>query len=169
MAIYYADGSNSSQGRQVQVITNTSGTYSMITSSTFDTLTNHYVDLTPKSNGNRIIGTFTAYLNNRDNDPDSRIKFMIQEQVSGGANTNVYFPNLNEGKDAHQWISKATNSGSTDTDMWQPITLHFVRTLPSSGAAGVNHRYQMLGGVQSSNADSIKTLGFSGTVMEVTV
>ena len=169
MAIYYADGSNSSSGRQIQVITATSGTYTQITSDTYTNFANHYIDITPKSNGNRLIGTFGAYLNNRDNDPDSRVKFMVQEQVSGLTNTNVYFPNLNEGKDNHQWISKASNNGSTDTDMWNLITLHWIRTLPSSGRAGVSHRFQLMGGNQGSNADSIKSLGFSGTIMEVTV
>ena len=75
MAIHYADGSNSSSGRQVQVVTATSSTYTENTSSTYADLTNHYVDITPKSNGNRLIGNFCAYLNNRDNDPDSRVKF----------------------------------------------------------------------------------------------
>ena len=168
MAIYYADGSNSSSGRQIQVITATSGTYTQITSDTYTNFANHYIDITPKSNGNRLIGTFGAYLNNRDNDPDTRIKFMVQEQVSG-TNTNVYYPNLSEGVDSHQWISKANGSGSTDTDMWNLITLHWIRTLPSSGRAGVSHRFQLMGGNQGSNADSIKSLGFSGTIMEVTV
>ena len=168
MAIYYSDGSNSTAGRQVQVVTATSSTYTANTSDTYADLTNHYVDITPKSDGNRLIGTFCAYLNNRDNDPDSRVKFKIVEIV-GGVYTNIYFPNLNEGENAHQWISKATNNGSTDTDMWSLNTLHWVRTLPSSGRAGVSHRFQLQGARQSSNADSIKTLGFSGTIMEVTV
>lgn len=167
MAIYYADGSNSSTGRQVQVITATSSTYSQNTGSTYADFTNHYVDITPKSDGNRLIGTFGAYLNNRDNDPDTRVKFKIVEIVNG-VYTNIYFPNLNEGVDAHQWISKANGNGSTDTDMWNLHTIHWIRTLPSS-RAGVSHRFQLQGACQGSNANSIKTLGFSGTIQEVTV
>ena len=53
--------------------------------------------------------------------------------------------------------------------MWNLHTLHWVRSLPSSGVAGVSHRYQLQGANQSSNADSFKSLGFSGTIMEVTV
>tara|TARA_Y100000114_G_scaffold122585_1_gene117924 strand:+ start:1034 stop:1552 length:519 start_codon:yes stop_codon:yes gene_type:complete len=172
MAIYYADGSNSDSGRQIQVITATSSTYTMINSTSYANFANHYVDITPKSNGNRLIGTFGCYLNNRDNDTDSRVKFKIQEQVTVGGYTyyiDIYFPNLNEGVDSHQWISKANGSGTTDMDMWQLITLHWVRTIPSSGRAGVSHRYQLQGGLNSTNADTIKSLGFSGTVMEVTV
>ena len=168
MAIYYSDGSNSTAGRQVQVITNTSSTYTVNTSNTYADLQNHYVDITPKSNGNRLIGTFGAYLNTRDNDTDSRVKFKIVEIVSG-VYTNIYFPNLNEGENAHQWISKMNGSGTSDNDMWNLHTLHWIRTLPSSGRAGVSHRFQLQGAVQSSNADSIKTLGFSGTITEVTV
>ena len=168
MAIYYSDGSNSTAGRQVQVITNTSSTYTVNTSNTYADLQNHYVDITPKSNGNRLIGTFAAYLNNRDNDTDGRVKFKIVEVV-GGVSTDIYFPNLNEGADSHQWISKVNGSGTSDNDMWNLHTLHWIRTLPSSGAAGVSHRYKMMAGIHSSNADSIKTLGFSGTITEVTV
>ena len=79
-------------------------------------------------------------MNNRDNDADTRVKFKIQEQVTVGGYTyyiDIYFPNLNEGSNSHQWISKATNNGSIDTDMWQPITLHWVRTIPS-GRAGTS-------------------------------
>ncbi len=166
MAIYYSDGSNSTAGRQVQVITNTSSTYTVNTSSTYADLTNHHVDITPKSNGNRIIGTFSAYLNNRDGDTDSRVKFKIVEVV-GGVSTDIYFPNLNEGVDSHQWISIINGSNTTDNDMWNLHTLHWVRTLPSSGRAGVSHRYKMQAGVNL--ADSVKTLGFSGTLTEVTV
>tara|TARA_A100001391_G_scaffold186093_1_gene155059 strand:- start:390 stop:908 length:519 start_codon:yes stop_codon:yes gene_type:complete len=172
MAIYYPDGSNSSSGRHVQVSTASSSTYTMITSTSYANFSNHYVDITPKSNGNRLVGTFTAYLNNRDNDPDSRVKFKVQEQVTVGGYTyyiDIYFPNLNEGADSHQWITKAAGNGSTDTDFWQPITLQWVRTIPSSGRAGVSHRYQLQGGINSTNADSIKSLGFSGSIMEVTV
>ncbi len=166
MAIYYSDGSNSTAGRQVQVVTATSGTYTINTSNTYADLTNNHVDITPKSNGNMIIGTFCTYLNNRDNDTDSRIMFKIVEVV-GGVSTDVYFPNQNEGVNSHQWISIVNGSGTTDNDMWNLHTLHWARTLPSSGRAGVSHRYKIQGAVNL--ADSIKTLGFTGTVREVTV
>ena len=168
MAIYYGDGSNSTAGRTVQVVNSTSSTYTIVTSSTFADLTNNYVDITPKSNSNILIAWFGGYLNNRDADQDSRVKFKVVKIVSG-VYTNVFYPNLNEGVDSHQWISKANGSGTTDMDMWSYICMNWMHTLPSSGAAGVSHRFQLQGGITGTSADSIKTLGFYGTIMEVTV
>ena len=168
MAIYYNDGSNSDAGRVVQVVNTTSSTYTQNTSSTYADFTNHYIDITPKSNGNRLVGWFGGYLNNRDDDTDTRVKFKIVKVV-GGVYTNIFYPNLNEGVDSHQWISKANGSGATDTDMWNYHCLNWMTTLPSSGAEGVSHRFQLQGAIQDSKANGIKTLGFYATIMEVTV
>jgi len=167
MAIYYGDGSNSAAGRTVQVVNTTSSTYTMVSSSNYADLTNHYLDITPKSNSNTLVGWFGAYLNNRQNDPDTRVKFKIVKVISG-VYTNVFYGNLNEGVDSHQWISKRTNDGSTDTDMWNYFCMNWMHTLPSSGAEGVSHRFQLQAGTNGT-ADSVKTLGFYATIMEITV
>ena len=62
MAIYYADGSNSNQGRQVQLVSGTSSAYTLITSTTYSDVTGHYLDITPKENANTLMGTYTMYL-----------------------------------------------------------------------------------------------------------
>ena len=167
MAIYYGDGSNSTAGRTVQAVHTTSSTYTLVTSSGYADLTNNYLDITPKSNSNILVGWFGGYLNNRQNDPDSRIKFKVVKVISG-VYTNVFYPNLNEGEAAHQWISKRTNDGSTDTDMWSYFCMNWMHTLPSSGAEGVSHRFQLQAGT-ANTADSVKTLGFYATIMELTV
>lgn len=167
MAIHYADGSNSASGRVVQVIHSTSDSYNSITSTSYTDFTNYYIDITPKENGNKIVISMTIYMNNRDNDPDSRVAMRVLEGYSSSSST-VYFPNANEGENAHQWINKATSNGSTDTDMWQPITLHFTVALPSSGRAGVSHRYKLQGNTNP-GSDYIRGLGFSCTAMEITV
>lgn len=73
MAIHYADGSNSASGRVVQVIHRTSDSYNSITSTSYTDFTNYYIDITPKENGNKIVLSMTIYMNNRDNDPDTRV------------------------------------------------------------------------------------------------
>lgn len=166
MAIYYGDGSNSNTGRIVQVVNATSSTYTMVTSSGYADLTNNYLDITPKDNSNTLVGWFGGYLNNRDNDADSRIKFKVVKVISGNY-TNIFYPNLNEGANAHQWISKRTNDGSTDTDMWSYYCMNWMHTLPSSGAT-VSTRFQLQAGT-AGTSDSVKTLGFYATIMEVAV
>ncbi len=167
MPIHYADGSNSDSGRVVQVIHRTDDSYHSITSTSYLDFANYYINITPKGNGNKLVCSMTIYMNNRDNDPDSRVAMRVLEEYSSSSST-VYYPNLNEGASSHNWISKATNNGSTDTDMWQPITLHFSRALPTSGRAGVSHKFQLQGNT-SPGSDYIRGLGFSATIMEITV
>lgn len=171
MAIYYSDGSDSSSGRVIQIVTATSSTYTDVTSGSFTDFTNQHVDITPKGNGNRIIGNYTLYMNNRDADTDSRIAFRVVEGFSG-TDTTIYYPNLSEGESSHAWICKVNGSGSTDTDFWQPYSFTFIRTLPSSGRAGNSHRFRCQASTSisgSNKADHCKTLGFYGTLMEVSV
>ena len=92
MAIYYSDGSNSTAGRQVQLVTGTTGTYTLVTATSYQDVANHYLDITPKENGNTLIGSYTMYINNRDNAVDTRISVQIVE-VFSGTSQSIYYPN----------------------------------------------------------------------------
>jgi len=163
MAIYYGDGSSSAVGRQVQLVTNTTSTYTQITATSYQDLANHYIDITPKENGNTLVGSYTMYLNNRDNSVDTRISYQIVE-VFSGTSTSIYYPNLNEGVNSHQWIHIAHNSSTNDFDHWIPITLCWAYTLPSSGRAGNSHRYKVMA---KNNGGDVKTLGASMIIQEI--
>ena len=163
MAIYYADGSNSTQGIQVQLVSGTSAAYTLITSTTYSDVTGHYLDITPKENSNTLIGNYTMYLNNRDNGVDTRISIKIVE-VFSGTSTDIYYPNLHEGVNSHQWIHIAAGSGTTDFDNWIPITLHWGYTLPSSGRAGNSHRFKVMA---RNNGGDFKSLGASMSIQEI--
>ena len=52
--------------------------------------------------------------------------------------------------------------------MWNYFCMNWMHTLPSSGAEGVSHRFQLQAGTNGT-ADSVKTLGFYATIMEITV
>ena len=163
MAIYYSDGSNSTAGRQVQLVKGTTGTYTQITATSYQDVANHYLDITPKENGNILIGSYTMYINNRDNAVDTRISVQIVE-VFSGTTQSIYYPNLNEGVDSHQWIHIAAGSGTTDFDNWIPITLCWSYTLPGSGRAGNSHRYKVMA---KNNGGNFKTLGASMMIQEI--
>jgi len=163
MAIYYSDGSNSTAGRQVQIVRGTTDTYTLISANSYQDVTNHYLDITPKENGNTFIGIYTMYINNRDASVDTRVSFQIVEDV-GGTTQSIYFPNLNEGVNSHQWIHIAQNSGTTDFDNWIPITLCWSYVLPGSGRAGNSHRYKVMA---KNNGGNFKSLGASMTIQEI--
>ena len=163
MAIYYGDGTNSTQGRQVQLVSGTSSAYTQITSTTYSDVTGHYLDITPKENGNTLMGWYTMYINNRDNSVDTRVSIKIVE-VFSGTSTDIYYPNLHEGVNSHQWIHIAAGSGTTDFDNWIPITLHWEYTLPSSGRAGNSHRFKVMA---RNHGGNFKSLGVSMTIQEI--